>query len=257
MKVFEARTFSENSMRKYLTSQVRREGILRQKDREVLGQVKILYRPFRRVSWKLESISGSEERTSSSFIDEQLSPVIVSSEHRFLLWRPRYADTGILEQEMKDEVYIQSENNEAVKHIVDDLMLHRWKGQELDDELQPKLRKLQSNPLSVLALIVPRTPYSLKRENQVIKERKEIQSFVLASSLIANCSPKDIMISSEIGERVFVQTIVAEYKDALNGSIRLLLLETPGAESLHDAQKSGAALDRICSLYPKCIGDSV
>ena len=76
---------------------------------------------------------------------------------------------------------------------------------------------------------------------------------MLASSLVTNSDPKDIMVEAEIGERVFVQTIVAQYRDLLKNENRFLFLETPGSESLQDSRKSGKALARISELYPECI----
>jgi hypothetical protein len=256
VKVFETPEYRQEAMAKYLEGQARTEGIVNKRKLETLSQIGVVHRPFRKITLNLESPSGSEVKRSISYIDEQFSSVISDSDHRFLLWRPRYANLRILEADSSDVKYIASENGEAVKKLVDDLILHRWNGQELDEEIQPKLRSLQVDTLSAIALIIPRSPYGVKREETILAERKEIHSFVLASSLVTNCSSKDILVSADVGERVFVRTIRAEYKNISNGINRLLLLETPGSESLRDAQKSGLALTRICDLYPDCI-DSI
>ncbi len=254
MKIFEAPDYSRNTLTKFFEGQARKEGVFSKRNLETLESIKILLRPFRKISWKLKSTSDSKERTSISFIDEQLSSVISDSDHRFLLWRPRYANLRILELEESNEECIECENTDAIQQLIDDLILHRWNGQELDDELRPKLRTLQADPLSAIALIVPRSPYGLRREEAILVERKEVHSFVLASSLVTNCSPKDIMTAGEIGERVFVKTIAAEYHDTSGHDTRLLILETSGTNSLRDAKKSGAALTRICNLYSNCSG---
>lgn len=252
MKVFEASDYSTENLTKFLERQTRKQGVFKKENLETLVRVKILYRPFRRILWKAEKVIGSEKLTSISFVDEELSAVISDSDHRFLLWRPRYANLSITDIEEYDGEYIDCENTEAVQQLISDLILHRWNGQELDEELRPKLRSLQADPLSAIMLIIPRTPYSLRREETILADRKEIHSFVLASSLITNCNPKDILVEGEIGERVFVRTIAAEYGDISSDKTRLLLLETPGTKSLHEAMKSGMALTRIYDLYPEC-----
>ena len=252
MKVFEAPEYSHDAMTKYLEGQAKKEGIVNKKNLETLEGIRVFYRPFRKITLILESPSGSEGKRSISYVDEQFSSIISDSDHRFLLWKPRYANLRILETNSSEGEYSVSENSEAVKKVVDDLILHRWNGQELDEELRPKLRSLKVDPLSAIALIIPRSPQGLKREDTILAERKEIHSFVPASSLVTNCSPKDIMVSAEVGERVSVRTILAEYQDVSNDNKRLLFLETPGSVSLRDAQKSGFALTRICDLYPDC-----
>ncbi|MFW9805534.1 MAG: hypothetical protein ACFFFK_02235, partial [Candidatus Thorarchaeota archaeon] len=166
------------------------------------------------------------------------------------LWRPRLASFDI---EDVNEDIVEIDNTESIQQVVDDLILHRWNGQELDDELRPKLRSLQADPLTTITLIVPRSPYGLKREEKILAERSEIHSYVIASSLVTNCSTKDIILSSEIENRVYVETVSAEFRNLLDNSSRMLFLEIPGSDSLQDAQKSGKALTRICELYPDCI----
>jgi len=250
LKVFEAPEYTTDELKEFFERQIRREGILKKRELEILDGIQIVERPFRRISWKLENPSGFEKKVRSSFIDEELASMINDSDHRFLLWRPRYAILQVKESEdLVDIPFI--DNVDAVQEVVDELVLMRWKGQELDDELKPRLRNIQADPLSAIALIVPRTPYGLKREAKLLEERRDIHSFVIASSLIMNCSPKEIVTGVDTGERVFVKTIVAKYCDVSNKMSRILFLETPGASSLRDAQKSGLALKRICDLYPE------
>ncbi len=250
MKVFEAHEYDTEAVTKFFKGKVNTTGFVNKKNLETLEKIKIFNRPFRRVLWKLEGKKDTEEKISTSFMDEQLSSKISDSNHRLLLWRPRYARLRILDLDDKEET--THNYGESIEEVINDLIFHRWEGQEIDDELRPKLRSLQADPLSAIALIVPRSPYSLRREEEILNQRREKQSFVMASSLVLNCSPKDIIISAEICERVFVTTIVCEYRDISDGKIRMLHLETPGSRSLQDATKSGAALSRICNLYPEC-----
>ncbi len=254
MKVFEAPVYSNKELTKFFEGQKLKEGVINKKSLETLEEVRIVHRPFRKITWSLEAPTGSADKKSVSFIDERLCSQIDDSDHRFLLWRPRYATLKITETEESEIEQPETEDLDSVKKVVDDLMLHRWNGQELDDELRPKLRSLQADPLTSIALIVPRSPYGLKREETILVERKEVHSFVLASSLVTNSDSKDIMVSADIGEWVFVETAMANYRHMKDDSSRLLFLETPGSGSLRDALKSGRALARICDLYPDCIG---
>lgn len=249
LMVFDAPEYTTDELRAFFENQIRREGVLKRKNLEVLDDIQLVQRPFRKISWKLENPSGSEKKERCSFIDEELASMISDSDHRFLLWRPRYAILKIKESEGSVDIPF-IDNADKVQEVVDELVLLRWKGQELDDELKPRLRNIQADPLSAIALIVPRTPYGLKREAKLLEERRDIHSFVLASSLVMNCSPKDIVTSVDIGEQVFVKTIIAKFREFSNEISRMLFLETPGASSLRDAQKSGLALKRICDLYP-------
>ncbi|TFH03324.1 MAG: hypothetical protein E4H14_16860 [Candidatus Thorarchaeota archaeon] len=250
MKVFETPDYSHEELTKYFEGQIKTEGIISKRNLETFEGIRDFYRPFRKITMIMESPLNSEEKISTSYVDEQLSSIINDSSHRFLLWRPRYANLSVLDADSSIGEYSMSDNSEAVKRMVDDMILQRWNGQELDEELRPKLRDLQADPLSAIALIIPRSPHGLRREETILAERKETHAYVLASSLVTNCSSKDIMVSAEIGERVSVRTILAEYHDISNDNKRLLFLETPGSDSLRDAQKSGYALTRIYDLYP-------
>jgi hypothetical protein len=247
VKVFEAPEYSKDELTKFFEREIKKEGLLSKKKLETLDSVQVIHRPFRRIKFELDTTTGP--KTSVSFIDEQLSSSISDGDHRFLLWRPRLADYGISDSEVASQ---EGDNTDAINEVVDELILHRWNGQELDDELRPKLRSLQADPLTTIAFIIPRSPHGLKREETILAERTEIHSFVVASSLVTNSSPKDIMISAEIGEQVHVKTIVAEFRNVATNGTRLLCLETPGRGSLQDAKKSGKALTRISELYPEC-----
>ena len=251
VKAFEVLKYNTKELTKFVEGRIRREGVINKRNLETLENLRVVYRPFRRVTWNLESYTGSIRKRSSSFIDEQLSSRIEDSDHRLLLWRPRYADLQIVDLGWDDPDI--DDNIDSIKEILDDLMRERWTGQELDEELRPKLRSLQSDPLTSIAFIIPRSPHGLKREEKILVKRKEIHSFILASSLVTNSDPKDIMLSAEIGNRVFVETVFAQYRDLSNDSLRFLYLETPGARSLIDTQRAGKALMRICDLYPECI----
>jgi hypothetical protein len=251
LKVFETPRYETETIAKFLEGQVRSEGIFKKKALESLEGFRIIHRPFRRVTWKIENSRTPEEKTSTSFIDEILSVNVSDSDHRFLLWRPHYTRLKILDSEKAGKSFSDG-NIDEIQEVIDELISLRWKAQELDDDLRPKLRSLQADPLTAISLIVPRTPHGLKREQKLLADRNDIHSYILASSLVTNTSPKDIVTSAEVHERVFVETIVAEYRDLENGDMSNQFFETPGSKSLYDTKRSGKALTRIFQLYPEC-----
>jgi hypothetical protein len=253
MKVFETPDFADDTVTKFFEGRTHTSGVFKRTPLERLESVRTTHRPFRRVLFKLEGVTGSEVKTSTSFVDEQLSSQIKDDDHRFLLWRPLYASLKLLDASEKEVSESVIDKSNYTQEVVNTLLLHRWNSQELDDEIAPKLRSLQADPLVSVAFIIPRSPYGLKHEQRILSKRAEVHSFVLASSLIANCAPKDIIVSGEVCEQVFAKTIIAEYRNVSNGNPRILILETPGSNSLREALRSGQALTRICELYPDFI----
>lgn len=254
MKKFKARDYTDDVINKFLESKIQQEGLLSKRVLESLERVTVLYRPFRRITLKMDGVDSNSGlgKTSSSLIDEDFAGSITDPDHMFLLWRPRLAN--LFEEDIYEDEKIDQYpgNEEAVQGVLDELVRLRWKGQEQDEELRPQLRSLQADPLSTIAFIVPRSPGGIRREDKILEERKGSHAYVIAASLVTNCKPRDVILKAEIGERVYVETIVAEYRKIENDETRLLLLETPGTSSLRDAQKSGMAITRICKLYKTC-----
>ncbi|GAH88531.1 unnamed protein product, partial [marine sediment metagenome] len=223
MKKLETPNYSDSEVRKYLGSQIRKKGFRTKKDLESLERVRVLFRPFRHVTLKIDGIDSDTgiSKFSKSLIDEDLAGNIKDEDHRFLLWRPRLAnllEKNIYEVEESDQY---PDNEEAVQEVLDELIRLRWKGQEEDDELKPQLRSLQADPLSVIAFIIPRSPGGLRREEKILDKRKSSHAYVIASSLVTNCSPRDIMMSADIGDRIYIETIVAEYRNLESNATRL------------------------------------
>ncbi|MHA2024806.1 MAG: hypothetical protein ACW98U_02800 [Candidatus Thorarchaeota archaeon] len=252
MKKFKTSEYTDYQINEFLESEIKTEGLLAKRNVELLERVSILYRPFRHIILRITGTVPGSEKTTSSLIDEDFAGFINDPDHKFLLWRPRLAsiyEESIVEDEEPDEY---PGNVKAVQEILDELVSLRWKAQEEDDELRPKLRSLQADPLSTIALIVPRSPGGLRREEEILEKRKGTHAYVLASSLVTNCSPRDIILSAEIGERAYVETIAAEYRDIESNTTRVLILETPGTKSFLDAKKAARASVRICQLYDSC-----
>jgi len=177
--------------------------------------------------------------------------LIHDKDHRILLWRPKYSNISTITDNTIELEKKNDPNKDSVQSVIDDMMEERWTSQELDDELKPKLKRLQADPLSTISIILPRSPGGLRKEQFIIDKRKASHAYILATSLVTNCSPKDIITSADIGERVLVETIIAIFR-ANDGTSRLLALESPGTNSHTEAVKSGMALTRLCKLYGNC-----
>ena len=254
MKQLQTPNYSDTEVRKFLASKAKKKGFRAKNVIESFERFWVLYRPFRHITLKISGIDSETgiSKFSKSVIDEDLTRSITDIDHRFLLWRPRVVNLNeeSITEERKGNQY--SGNEESVQEVIDEMVRLRLKGQEKDDELRLKIRSLQADPLSSIAFIVPRSPGGIRREEKLLDERKWSHAYVMASSLVSNCSPKDVILSAEIGNRVYVETVVAEYRKIENDETRLLILETPGTSSLRDAQKTGSALTRICQLYKTC-----
>ncbi|MGY5857969.1 MAG: hypothetical protein RTU63_01270 [Candidatus Thorarchaeota archaeon] len=231
-----------------LQKKVKGAGFLSKKSNETFESFKVVYRPFRKIHLYLTRSSVDDTYGAESLIDENLFPLVQDSNHQMLLWRPKYNDCPRISSE--DEYPSRIDVN-TLQALVDDIMEKRWQAQEFDEEIKPKLKRMQLDPLSTIAFLLPRTPGGLRKEQAIIDDRKESHSFILATSLLTNCSPKDIITSADLGETVLVETIIGIYKSD-DGSSRLLALETPCTKSFSDALKAGKALTRLCDLYGEC-----
>ncbi|MFW9926412.1 MAG: hypothetical protein ACFFDM_06540 [Candidatus Thorarchaeota archaeon] len=255
MKKLNGPGYTDSQIYDFLNSETRSEGLINKKSLESLENVFILYRPFRIVTINLSGTKSNadQRKTTHSLIDEDFAGSFTDENHMFLLWRPRLANLieDIVEEDEETDLY--PGNEDGVKEVLNELVDLRWRGQEEDEELRSALRSLQVDPLSSIAFVVPRSPGGLRREEEILEKRKSTHAYVVASSLVVNCSPKDIVVSAVVGERVYIETVVAEYKDLESDSTRLLLLETPGTSSLKEAKKAGGALTRLCQLYDSCV----
>ncbi|MFX1482341.1 MAG: hypothetical protein ACFFCP_04045 [Promethearchaeota archaeon] len=220
---------------------------------ETLDRVLVLYRPFRRITFTMSTndTSTGVTKTSTSLIDEDFASISKDPDHMLLLWRPRMASLiESVEENDKPDPY--PGNQEAVNRVIDELVQLRQRGQEEDDELRPHLRSLQADPLSSVSFLIPRSPGGIRREEEILENRRETHAYVLAASLVTNSALNDRIESKEIGERIFIETIVAEFKDLKSGKSRIVLIETPGSKTMNEAEKTSSALNRLCSLYDEC-----
>lgn len=251
MKILKADWLNKVDLEELLQKKAKTKGLLTKKPIETLERYEVVFRPFRRVTLNITGLRVDDTSQTVSLIDEILAPLIQDSDHRILLWRPKYSN---LRTVANDTIELKKEfetNDNSLQSIIDDMMEERWTSQELDEELRPKLKRLQADPLTTISIILPRSPGGLRKEQLIIDERKASHAYILATSLVTNCSPRDIITSADIGERVLVETIIAIYR-ANDGTSRLLAMESPGTNSPNEALKAGMALTRLCKLYVDC-----
>ncbi len=251
LEILKADWLNKVDLEQILQKKAKTKGLVAKKPIETLESYKVVYRPFRRVTLNITGVRVNDTSQTVSLIDEELAPLIQDSNHRILLWRPNYSDLRTIAD---DAIELEKKidfNEDSLQRIIDDMMEERWTSQELDEEMRPKLRRLQADPLTTISIILPRFPGGLRKEQVLIDERKASHAYILATSLVTNCTPRDIITSADIGERVLVETIIAIYR-AIDGTSRLLVLEVPGTNSLNGAVKAGMAITRLCKLYVNC-----
>ncbi len=231
-----------------LQKQAKSTGFRSKNPIEKLESYRVALRPFRKIILNVTKSQSDESFQAYSLFDEELFPYVTDDSHQMLLWRPTRSEAKCTSEDMDFESSI---DKEALQNIIDEILEKRWQFQEHNEELRPKLKRLQLDPLAAVTFLVPRTPGGIRKEQAIIDDRKESHAYVLATSLLTNTSPKDIITSADIGDLVLIETIIAEYK-AEDGNSRLLALETPGTKSFTEAIKAGKALTRLCELYGEC-----
>lgn len=236
------------NLEELLQKKTRSGGRLSKEPSDTLDSYKIIYRPFKRIFLNVTKSRIDDTYRTESLIDEDLFSLVQDSSHQMLLWRPKYKDCPRI---LSEDEYQSRMNASSLQALVDDIMEKRWQAQEYDEEIAPKLKRLQMDPLGAIAFLLPRTSGGLRKERAIINDRKESHAFILATSLMTNCSPKDIITSTDLGDTILVETIIGKFTTEA-GSSRLLALETPCTNSFSEALKAGRALTRLCELYGDC-----
>lgn len=245
MLEFESTSFDPIDLEKYFLKKRRSKGFFKKELEEKFVKFIEVRRPFRIVD--LEVQNESIVRKVKTFIDENACSWVVDHNQMLLLWRPRYSDITMKEVELEDCVEVLTSENE-LKSSIRNFIDMRQNAQDQIQNLDPDLRKLQSDYMSVTSFIIPRTTRKLKDEDKILENRKETHSILLASSLVASLSPEDVVCSFSIGERVYVRTLIASYKHKYTEETRIIVLENVSASSLDNAIKNGLALTRLCEL---------
>ncbi|TFG33312.1 hypothetical protein EU527_08410 [Candidatus Thorarchaeota archaeon] len=251
MKETKPDKMNSTDLEMFLEEQIKSEGILKKRPIEILESYKTIRRPFRKITLHTTEISTDYQKKAYSFIDENLAILVQNQDQRMLLWRPNYAR---LESDTLNGMLIEDESQSAhedIQRIIDDILELRWNIQLLDDEMKPKLKRIQADPLSAIAFILPRAPTSRKHEQKLLEKTRGSNAFILATSLVTNTSQKEIIISADVGKRVLVSTAIANYRGN-DDSQRMLALEFPKPCTLYEAMKNGSALTRLCTINSDC-----
>ena len=248
MKVFSALEFEHEKIIKFLSRRIRKKGIFNRETCESLDVHFDLYRPFRFVKWKCSGDTSDVDNNRVSLLDETLAPVVKDLDDQLLLWRPKYSGMKMDEIEVIKQEDIPENIEFHLQSVIDDLLMRRTESRDVLLAIDSDLHKMQRDAMSATSLVLPRSPSYPRKESQLVDEKKLNHSILVATSLVANCHIEDDIKSGQIGDRVYVNTIAAEYINKETSETRWIFLETPGASSINDALKQGRALTRICTL---------
>jgi hypothetical protein len=248
MKVLVGPRYEESQIEGLFGNCVKRTGIIRRRDLESFRVRHSVLRSFRYVHW---TMSDSETKPTT-LIDEQLVAYASGLDESLLLWRPSYAkidSTGFEKERWESR---NPADGSTTQTAVESLISVRHEYQEASRELEPRIRKIHASLRSAAAVLLPRLPSSIGQEEKLLEQWKGIQGVLLATALVANCSTNSVLVKGEIGERVLIETHIAEYRDKQTGDMRVIALETPNANSLDETLSMGRALTRLCELSADC-----
>ena len=252
MKLFAAPEFENDKIFKFLSRKIRKKGIIKREPLESLEVHFDVFRPFRFVKWKCSGGTRILKNNRVSLLDETLAPIVKDLDDQLLLWRPKYSCLEMHDSEEFKQKDIPEDIEFHLQSVIDNLVRRRAESQEILMAIDSDLHKLQRDAMSATSLVLPRSPSYPRKESQLVDEKTLNQSILVATSLVANCLIDDDITSGQLGDRVYVNTIAAEYIDNDTKISRWEFLETPGAKSINEALNHGRALTRICSLNEQC-----
>lgn len=254
MKVFEIEEFNHDEIESFFRKKVKRKGILSKQDMESVTIFPPVWRPFRFIKFNASRISSDEKESFHSLVDETLAPLAIVSNDWFLLWRPKYLANNIQERDEVNSPTSSISEPSGLQDYIDAFVVKIQESQKTLFEMDEELRGIQLGSGAAFPMLIPRSPKSRHRENDLAQERKSIHGFSVAASLVTNC-PLDYRIDSvEIKMCVCLQTIMASFQEIESGKERLLFLENVGKGSPDKALQNGIALSSICEkddLYKK------
>jgi hypothetical protein len=177
--------------------------------------------------------------------------LVVEETEQLLLWRPRYAEVpSIPIQTTSDIPSLPSVS--YIQEFVEREMESRNSRIDASSELREELQDRQPLHRSTMSLILPRSPSSLREQEAINRRKREADSWLKAKSLLMNLKLTDQPSYVEIGERIFVNTVVLYYQSLSFDNERITVLENPLSNSLEDAEVSGRALTRLAFLNKQC-----
>jgi len=249
MKILAGPKFSKEALHNFAETRIRMKGILRREPIEGFQIGNPLMRRFRYV----EFFDVNSNLVSTSLIDEELATVLNIFEETILLWRPRYANLAQEDINSRyQDVNGYSEKKESLQAIIADFLSIRKSAQDNLSELKDDIVNMQSSWKSTASLLLPRSPSALMKQEELDKAKRYSDGILRATSLVMNCSDSSSVDSAVVGERVFVETTLIEFYSLENKSRRIVALESPSAEDIHDAQSKGRALTRLLEINETC-----
>lgn len=245
MKKFLSEHITERDIHSFALSNVRKRGILRRMEIEEVQLRFPVLRPLRRIHF----YDGSNVEVSTSLIDEELSGLTINFNEHILLWRPLY---HLLTAEVDQESDLTSDKSPSVQSVIDNILDIRINTQQdlLDFEFQ--MRDVKANWRSTISLLVPRSPSSLKKQEEVEDHQRMMTGILTAASLIMNCKSEDRIEYGRIGERIYIETALVQYTRFDTASTRIVALEFPQIDTIREAERAGRALTRLCSINETC-----
>lgn len=227
----------------------RKKGIFRT---ELIERFEVTY-PIWRVFRYIHFLDSTNEVISTSLFDEGLAPFVKGFEESLLLWRPRYDDLNKVDAPI--DASLNDEHNdiiESLKSTVNELIEVRQSAQTELIGLTEEFMRTQTDWKSTASLLLPRSPSSLRKQEEIAKMKRTADGLLNASSLVINCTSNSIVESMTVGDCVLVETALIKYTEIGTDSVRILALENPSAESIEDAVSRGRPLTRLSEINQSC-----
>lgn len=249
MKMLEGLALDNENLHSLAKRKLRKKGIFRT---ELLERFEVAY-PIWRVFRCIHFHDSTNEIISTSLLDEGLAPFVSGFEESLLLWRPRYDGLNQVEAPIDISLNDEEKNRiEVLESIVNELITIRQAAQNELIGLSEEFVKTQVDWKSTASLLLPRSPSSIREQEEIAKKKRTVDGIVNASSLVINSSSDSIVESMTVGDCVFVETVLIKYTAIENGSVRILALENPSAESIEDTVSRGRALTRLSEVNHSC-----
>ncbi|MFW9958629.1 MAG: WXG100 family type VII secretion target [Candidatus Odinarchaeota archaeon] len=247
MKVLKGLNFDDDLLHAFATLKTKKKGLLRRESLEHYQIGKKIVRQFRYIHF----FDAEGEFISTSLLDEEFASIVKDFEERLLLWRPRYIN--LVEEEASFEFPARKTiNEEALRAVAQELINTRKKAQENLADLQTEIAKTQNAWKSAASFLLPRTPSSIMKQEDIAGMKRSEDAVIRASSLLIGCSDDSVIESAKIGDYILVATILIRFSSNNDESTRILALENPSAENFEDALSKGRALTRLMDINEKC-----
>lgn len=245
MKKFLSEHITERNIQNFALSNVRKRGVLKRVEIEEVQFRFPVFRPLKRIHF----YDGLNVEVSTSLIDEELSGLTIDFNEHILLWRPLYFE---LTHSIDHESETAADNSSNVQDIVDNIVDIRLNTHQDLQDFEPQMRDVKVNWRSTTSLLVPRTPSSLKKQEEVEDHQRMMIGILTATSIIMNCKNEDRIEFGKIGESIYVETAVLRYARIDTTSTRIVALEFPNIDTIREAERAGRALTRLCSINKSC-----